>query len=949
MVVLEHLYETSGGPDWTNSAGWLETPALEEWYGVTVNSLGRVVVLDLAGNGLTGELKADLGRLGDLTGLRIGDNALTGLLPLSLADLPPLDELHYAGTGLCAPSELRSWLDGIPSHEGSDMECGPLSDREVLVSLYVTMDGRNWEEADNWLTDAPLGDWHGVETDGFGRVVELDLSSNGLTGPIPPELSDLVALESLSLSANELSGTIPAELGQLPALEHLRLGAKIFPTHRLTGPIPPELGNLETLRSLWLDGHSLTGPVPAELGDLANLVALHLSDNNLSGRIPPELANLTNLGLLNLRDNRLTGSIPPELGDLASLLGLWLSNNRLQGPIPPEMASLPSLRFLYLDSNRLTGPIPPELGNLSKLERLILGANNLTGPMPAELGAMAALRELAVANNTGLSGPLPAALTALGRLEALVTGGTDLCAPAEPAFRSWLQGVHKRRIRTCEEGDPPAAYLVQAVQSREFPVPLVAGRKALLRVFPTAPDTTSARMPTVRARFYVDGQETHMVNIPGRSTSIPTEVDEGRWSRSSNVEIPGSVVQPGLEMVVEIDPSGRLDPSLGVARRIPETGRLAVEVHAVPPLDLTLVPFIWRGTHDSSIVGLVRAMAADPEGHEMLSDTRALLPVGDLEVRAHAPVLTSTNNAFDLLAQTRAIRIMEGGTGHYKGMMFPPVTGAGGVAIRPGRSSFSQPYHDVLAHELGHNLGLLHAPCGDPSNVDSSFPYPDGSIGAWGYDFRRLGGGLVRPSMPDLMTYCGPPDGVSDFHFSNALRFRVSEADSAGLPDRVPLTRSLLLWGGVDSEGSPFLEPAFVVEAAPALPDSAGDYMIAGRAADGGELFSLSFAMPETADGDGSSGLVFALPVRPGWDEDLATITLTGPGGSVTLDGESEIPMAIMRDPRSGQVRGILREPRGTLGTLAEAVAALSPDPGLEVLFSRGIPDAAAWGRRERR
>ena len=82
-----------------------------------------------------------------------------------------------------------------------------------------------------------------------------------------------------------------------------------------------------------------------------------------------------------------------------------------------------------------------------------------------------------------------------------------------------------------------------------------------------------------------------------------------------------------------------------------------------------------------------------------------------------------------------------------------------------------------------------------------------------------------------------------------------------------------------------------------------------GRDASGRELFSLSFAMPVTADGDGSASFVFALPVRAGWEGSLATITLSGPERSVSLDGDSDIPMAILRDPRTGQVRGILRDP----------------------------------------
>ena len=403
------------------------------------------------------------------------------------------------------------------------------------------------------------------------------------------------------------------------------------------------------------------------------------------------------------------------------------------------------------------------------------------------------------------------------------------------------------------------------------------------------------------------------------------------------------MVRPGLEMVIEVDPDGTLDPGLGVARRIPENGRLAVEVAEMLLFDLTLIPFIWTQTQDSSIVDLVGAMAADPEDHEMLQDARTLLPIGDLKATAHQPVLSSSNNAFSLHSQTSAIRAMEGGTGHYMGMMDRPVAGAAGVAYRPGRSIFSLPVASTIAHELGHNLSLYHAPCGRPSifSIDPIYPYADGSIGTWGYDFRD-GGSLVHPSTPDLMSYC-EPQWISEYHFTKALRFRLSDADSTGLARMASAAKSLLLWGGVGTEGVPFLEPAVVVGAPPSLPRAPGEYRLAGRTATGTELFSFSFAMPETADGDGGSSFVFALPVQPSWGSSLASITLTGPGGSITLDGDSDLSVAILRDPRNGQVRGILRDLPETVMTQADAAAVVSPRRGIEVYFSRGIPDDGAW------
>ena len=463
-------------------------------------------------------------------------------------------------------------------------------------------------------------------------------------------------------------------------------------------------------------------------------------------------------------------------------------------------------------------------------------------------------------------------------------------------------------------------------------------------MFPTANQATSEGIPAVRARFYVDGRETHVEAIPGTSVAIPTSVDESNLSKSANADIPGHIIQPGLEMVIEVDPDGTLDPGLGVVTRIPDTGRLTVEVRTMPLFDLTLIPFIWSRTQDSSIVDLVRGMAADPDNHELFADARALLPIGDLAVTAHEPVLTSTNRARTVLNQTSVIRAVEGGTGHYKGMMMRPLTASGrGVAKLPGRSSFSLPEPDVIAHELGHNLSLRHAPCGGAGGPDPSFPYSDGSIGTWGYDFRR--GRPVWPSTPDFMSYCGPPDGISDYHFTNALRFRLSEADSVGLPDRARRTNALLLWGGVGADNVPFLEPAFLVDAPPDLPRSGGAYRLSGtlRRQRRAVLFRIRHAR------GGRRRRQFRLRLRApratGVERDLASITLSGPGGSVTLDGETDRPAAILRDPRTGTVRGILHDLPPTTVTRADAVAAASPDPGLEVLFSRGIPDGEAWRR----
>ncbi|MDE0081064.1 MAG: hypothetical protein OXT72_00260, partial [Gammaproteobacteria bacterium] len=866
LAALKQLYEAASGADWIESAGWSSDGPVEDWHGVTADSLGRVTALDLTRNGLAGRLPGSLPHMARMTELRIGGNpGLSGHLPLSLADLS-LRVLNYAGTGLCAPEDasFQAWLDDIVSHDGTGAECPPLSDREILEVFHEATGGQGWFNSDNWRTDRPLETWHGVGTDGEGRVVSLALERNGVSGKIPAELGGLNHLLDLSLGQNDL-----------------------------TGPIPAELGNLANLRALSLVENDLTGPIPAELGGLTNLFSVSLSRNDLRGAIPPELGNLANL------------------------------------------------RWLELVANRLTGRIPPELSRLARLEVLYLGDNELTGPVPPALGGLVHLRHLALQANAGMSGPLPGSLTNLALLETLLTAGTGLCAPSDPGFLDWLEGVESRRVALCGH-EPAMAYLVQAVQSREFPVPLVAGREALLRVFVTAGRDNDERLPPVRASFYLNGTLVHVAEIAGKAGPIPTQVDEGSLEASANAVVPAEVIQPGLEMVVEVDLDGTLDSGLGVARRIPDMGRATVDVRAVPPLDLTLVPFLWTEQPDSAIVAWVDGVASNPAGDVTVERTRTLLPIGDLTMTAHEPVLSSSNNAYDLIAETRAIRVIEGGTGYYQGMMMPPTTGAWGLGYLGQPVSFSTGT-GVDTHELGHNLSLLHAPCGAFDYVDPAYPYPDGTIGAWGYDFA--GGAPVHPSRYDIMGFCGDrPTWISDYHFSKALHYRLRTEVARGGRVAARPSSSLLLWGSAASDGELHLHPAFVVDAPPVLPRSGGEHRITGRSTSGSELFSFAFALPEMADGNGSSSFAFVLPVQPGWEEHLASITLSGPGGSFILDGETDLPMAILRNPGSGQVRGILRDLPSVTRAAMDAVGQ-TDWPGLEMLFSRGIPDGEAWRR----
>ena len=328
-------------------------------------------------------------------------------------------------------------------------------DRAILTAFYHAMDGPNWADNTNWLTDAPLHEWYGVFGVGYEGVESLQLSANRLKGEIPAELGDLAGLKSLGLGGNQLIGCIPLTLVYnyelyLPNLSHLEpcenpdRAALVSFYHATGGPGWKNRQNWLTdeplhewygvevfheghgvevdlrfrVRGLDLAKNGLSGEIPAALADLAELRELDLRGmtqwtstgltitGQLRGAIPPELGNLGNLEVLYLSENQLTGAIPPELGNLRNLRGLNLANNQLTGAIPPELDNLGNLGDLNLANNQLTGAIPPELVYLVNLWELDLSNNQLTGAIPPELGNLSNLRSLGLANNQ-LTGCVP--------------------------------------------------------------------------------------------------------------------------------------------------------------------------------------------------------------------------------------------------------------------------------------------------------------------------------------------------------------------------------------------------------------------------------------------------------------------------------------------------------------------------------------------------------------
>lgn len=422
LASLVALYQFTAGPDWLNSAHWLSDMLVDEWHGVTADRMSRVTEIDLTFNYLQKTLPAEIANIGSLRKLVVTDNPfLSGPLQKAMTRLD-LDVLHLDGTNMCVPADaaFQDWLRRISDVRATTCKRNR-RDWDALVALYNETNGPNWNTNYNWLTNAPLDSWFGVEADGNGRVRLIKLDDNNLEGEIPPEIAQLDGLDWLTMSKNQLAGTVP-----------------------------PELGQMTNLRILWLSENNLTGPVPSEIGDMVGLASLDMGYNQLNGSIPSELGNLHNLTNLGLYDNQLTGNIPPGLGRIAGLELLYLGKNALSGSIPPELGRLARLRLIWLDDNQLTGEIPAELGNLEALNVLFFAKNRLSGSIPAELARLSNLRWFEVADNPDLEGPLPRSFLNLN-LEGLKLQKTGVCVPSDDEFVVWLGGILDVDVAYCAD------------------------------------------------------------------------------------------------------------------------------------------------------------------------------------------------------------------------------------------------------------------------------------------------------------------------------------------------------------------------------------------------------------------------------------------------------------------------------------------------------------------
>ena len=497
-------------------------------------------------------------------------------------------------------------------------------------------------------------------------------------------------------------------------------------------------------------------------------------------------------------------------------------------------------------------------------------------------------------------------------------------------------------------------FLTQSVQSEEGDTPLVQNRDGFIRVFVLA-DGQNTATPRVRLRVYQNGALARTFDIPAPGPSTPQSRNENDLGSSWNVKLPRELFVAGMEVLADVDPGNTVAETNETDNNFPVSGTAHHETtRNVPALGVTFVPVRQQ---ESGLTGDVTV------GNKAtyLTMPRRMLPISTAQDEVHGVYTTTTTGALlpddaniawlTVLSEVDALRVAEGTARHYYGVVRLDYTnGIAGLGYIGLPTSIGYDRTDdrsrVMAHEMGHNFGRLHAPCGQPGQVDPDYPHSGGLTGAFGYDLQA--NTLKSPFLADIMGYCDNP-WISDYTYESVLAFRTAGQAAIAAAARSAPQRCLLVWGRI-VDGRAVLEPAFEIVTRPSLPKAPGQYSVEAVSDDGSRLFSLSFDASEVHDGRRDARqFAFAVPLGGISSEEVGSLRLMGPGSAV----------AAIRAPAALRVPGA-QTPAATVEARAVAggvalrwdaaaqpmVMVRDPDTGEVLSFARGGEATVATRKR---
>lgn len=308
---------------------------------------------------------------------------------------------------------------------------------------------------------------------------------------------------------------------------------------------------------------------------------------------------------------------------------------------------------------------------------------------------------------------------------------------------------------------------------------LVVGKPTLFRVFVEPGVRWPNRLARARLTLTEPGGSIRTYEVERLMAGMSRDAD---GASTFNFVINGVELTAETRYRVELDLGPECRHVEG-SRKVPREGPLPLGAVDVAPLRISLVPIVYDADGSGR-----RPHLSHTHLDELRSAISAMWPARELELSVRASI--STNVPLDdesfplLLERVRAVRLADQPASdvHYMGLVAPTPelsehcrgTCTAGLAfgnvmddasLRVGVALGYAGEDAVRAfvHELGHTLGLRHAPCNTSLQLDPQYPHEGGLLGVWGFDERTRS--FRDPErVGDFMGYC-PEPWISDYSY----------------------------------------------------------------------------------------------------------------------------------------------------------------------------------------